>query len=67
MNPEDKLPCDVMLPPSTIIRKGCRVETLLIAIKAREGLPDNMARILIPGSDYLEPRTRFSVPIIPIS
>jgi len=37
MGPDDKLPCDVMVPPRTIIRKGCKLSTLLEAIKHREG------------------------------
>lgn len=32
------LPCDVMVPPRTIIRAGCKFSTLLRAIDAREGL-----------------------------
>lgn len=30
------LPCDVHLPPATIIRKGCTLTTLMAGIKARE-------------------------------
>jgi hypothetical protein len=32
---EAKLPCDVHLPPATIIRAGCSVETLLSDIETR--------------------------------
>ena len=31
----DTLPCDVMLPPATVIRKGCEFSTLMVAFKAR--------------------------------
>lgn len=37
------LPCDVHLPPRTYIRKGCDIETVLVGIKARTGLPDSSA------------------------
>jgi hypothetical protein len=43
------LPCDVMLPPSTIIRKGCDYETLFTAFKARAGLPAEACRFDDPG------------------
>lgn len=33
-----KLPCDVRLPPATIIRKGCPLSTLLCAMEARRGM-----------------------------
>jgi hypothetical protein len=33
-----KLPCDVTLPPRTIIRQGCSMETLLTGLIAREKL-----------------------------
>lgn len=32
------LPCDIRLPPATIIRKGCTLTTLLTAMQAREGM-----------------------------
>lgn len=32
---ELKLPCDVDVPPRTRIKKGCALETLLIAIQGR--------------------------------
>lgn len=35
--PEYILPCDVHLEPATIIRAGCKLSTLLSAIKLREG------------------------------
>lgn len=35
------LPCDVMVAPNTIIRRGCRVSTLMLAISRRDGLPDD--------------------------
>lgn len=31
------LPCDVMLGPATFIRKGCKLSTLLAALRCREG------------------------------
>lgn len=30
------LPCDVTLPPRTIIRKGCSLQTLIVGLIARE-------------------------------
>jgi hypothetical protein len=32
------LPCDVMLPPHTIIRRGCKLSTLITGLIAREPL-----------------------------
>jgi hypothetical protein len=41
VNHDDVLPCDVMLPPNTIIRRGCKLSTLLEAMAhRREQLPD---------------------------
>jgi hypothetical protein len=40
MSPIDEnyiLPCDVMLGPATVIRKGCKLSTLLAALNCREG------------------------------
>ncbi len=34
------LPCDVHLPPATIIRKGCTLKTLMTAFGVRERNPD---------------------------
>ena len=64
------LPCDVALPPGTIISKGCRLSTLLNAIDRRreweDGLefPDdrdkrriaktNESEVIHPGSCYVE-------------
>ena len=31
-----KLTCDVCLPPATLIRKGCEIEVLMVALRARE-------------------------------
>lgn len=31
----DKLPCDVHLPPNTILRKGCEISTLMAALTCR--------------------------------
>lgn len=35
-----KLPCDVHLPPYTYVRKGCDIETALLAINVRKGFPE---------------------------
>jgi len=38
--PEDyKIPCDVMLPPATRIKRGCSLHTLMVAMAQRESLP----------------------------
>ena len=39
----EPLPCDVLLPPHTVIRKGCSISTLVVAIQQRrqEGWPLN--------------------------
>lgn len=38
--PEDyKIPCDVMLPPATRIKRGCSLKTLMVAMAQRESLP----------------------------
>ncbi len=34
---ERLLPCDVMVPPTTVIREGCKIGTLLEAIEHRRG------------------------------
>jgi hypothetical protein len=31
------LPCDVKLPPNTVIGKGCKLSTLMNALRVREG------------------------------
>lgn len=36
----DKLPCDVHLPPRTVLRKGCSIATLMIALSQREEYPE---------------------------
>lgn len=36
---EYKLICDVQLPPATIIKRGCTLNTLLVAIRQRENFP----------------------------
>lgn len=38
ISPEFKLPCDIKLPPSTTIQKGCNLKTLMLAM-ALEGRP----------------------------
>lgn len=35
MSEDQKLPCDVFLPPATIIRKGCDLHTLMVALDER--------------------------------
>ena len=37
---DEKLPCDVMVAPRTIIKRGCDLSTLLLAISRRRDLPD---------------------------
>lgn len=37
INLDAPLPCDVMVPPRTLIRKGCKLSTLLEAMRHREG------------------------------
>ncbi|CAD5377112.1 hypothetical protein OF001_U20039 [Pseudomonas sp. OF001] len=39
------LPCDVMLPPATIIRRGCDFNSLLNSLGLREGQPDELCTI----------------------
>lgn len=40
VEPEDyKIPCDVMLPPATRIKRGCSLNTLMAAMAQRESLP----------------------------
>ena len=41
--PSSKLPCDVRLPPNTIIRKGCRLSALHQALTNRVGQTDQGA------------------------
>lgn len=41
-----KLPCDVHLPPGTFIRKGCKLETVIVGIKARVGFPETSTTFL---------------------
>jgi len=36
-----KLPCDVQVPPNTIIRKGCGIEQLMVALAVRERWPED--------------------------
>ena len=51
------LPCDVMLPPATVIRKGCHLGALMTGLNARIGRSDDDNRfdnpadnIRLPGS-----------------
>lgn len=44
----ETLPCDVRLPPATTIRKGCKVSTLILAIKQRESYADADTRFAAP-------------------
>lgn len=39
------LPCDAMLPPATIIRRGCSFNALLNALSLREGKPEELCTI----------------------
>ncbi len=43
---DDKLPCDVHLPPRTIIRKGCSIATLMTALAQRETWSDEDTTLL---------------------
>lgn len=45
---DDKLPCDVHLPPATYIGKGCSYRTLRTAIEQRKGYPDEMTTLPRP-------------------
>ena len=36
---DERIPCDVILPPATKIKRGCSFNTLLVAMKQREKLP----------------------------
>lgn len=38
------LPCDVILPPNTIIRKGCRLNTLIAGLIGREPIEGEKPR-----------------------
>lgn len=38
---EQRIPCDVMLPPATTIKRGCPLSTVLISMKMREDVPPN--------------------------
>jgi hypothetical protein len=42
----EKLPCDVMVAPRTIIRKGCPISTLMQAISRRDGWPERTTEIV---------------------
>lgn len=44
-----KLPCDVMLPPATLVRKGCGLDALMEAFKARASLPPEECRFDDPA------------------
>lgn len=35
---DEVLPCDVLVPPATLIKKGCKVSTLLCALEARKDM-----------------------------
>ncbi|MBO0719048.1 MAG: hypothetical protein J2P55_17195 [Rhizobiales bacterium] len=43
------IPCDVILPPATIIRKGCSYDTLLVALRERAGRPPEDCRFNEPN------------------
>lgn len=38
---EQRIPCDVMLPPATTIKRGCPLSTVLTSMKMREDVPPN--------------------------
>lgn len=38
---EQRIPCDVMLPPATTIKRGCPLSTVLASMKLRENVPPN--------------------------
>lgn len=38
---EQRIPCDVMLPPATTIKRGCPLSTVLASMKLREDVPPN--------------------------
>lgn len=38
---EQRIPCDVMLPPATTIKRGCPLSTVLAGMKMRENIPAN--------------------------
>ena len=39
------LPCDVLIAPRTVFRKGCDLETLLVGITARKKFPDGATHL----------------------
>jgi hypothetical protein len=43
------IPCDVLLPPATIIRKGCELSVLMAAFKTRADLAPSLNRFDDPG------------------
>lgn len=45
------LPCDVKLPPGTVIRKGVKLNTLLLAMKQRESVPEQFRIFLSQPGD----------------
>jgi hypothetical protein len=45
------LPCDVMLPPATIIRKGCDFSVLMTGFMARETAPPESNRFNDPAAN----------------
>lgn len=45
------LPCDVRVAPGTLIRKGCKLSTLVECIRHREGKPDEVTRLTSPPSE----------------
>lgn len=54
-----KLPCDVLLPPATIVRKGCELGTLMAAFKARASLAPSQNRFEGPFVQRPEDWTDF--------
>jgi hypothetical protein len=44
-----KLPCDVLLPPATLMRRGVSLDVLMAAFKARAGRPPEECRFDDPA------------------
>jgi hypothetical protein len=60
-----KLPCDVMLPPATVMRKGVTLDVLMTAFRVRAELPPEENRFDDPSkfSSPLNTPTTFAVPV----
>lgn len=60
----ETLPCDVMLPPATVIRKGCDPALLTTAIHARIGRDHEQLRFDEPRSRMALEETRAAVQVV---